>query len=104
MPGIDFQAARSLISIADVLALIGFVPQESSGEQVRGACPVHGCTSSKGRAFSVQLRRNAYHCFKCGSAGNQLDLWAAFRKTDLHAATVELCERLHLDVPWIRKW
>ena len=104
MPGVDFQAVRSMVPIAQVLALIGFVPRESSGEQLRGPCPVHRSTSPRSRTFSVNLRQNAYRCFKCGSVGNQLDLWAALSKTDLHTATVDLCERLHLDIPWIRKW
>lgn len=89
--------------MAKVLALLEFVPRESSGEQLRGPCPVHGSTSPNSRSFSANLRRNAYRCFHCGSAGNQLDLWAACGKTELHAATVDLCERLHLDIPWIGK-
>jgi DNA primase len=89
--------------MGQVLALIGFVPQETCGEQLRGPCPVHGSVSPSSRSFSVNLRRNAYRCFKCGSSGNQLDLWAALSKTDLHTATVNLCERLQLDIPWIRK-
>lgn len=104
MPGVDFQAVRSMIPIAQVLSLIGFVARESSGEQLRGPCPVHGSTSPRSRTFSVNLRRNAYHCFKCGSAGNQLDFWATLSKTDLHTATVDLCKRLNVDIPWIRKW
>lgn len=92
-----------MIPMRQVLALIGFVPRETSGEQLRGPCPVHGSASPNSRVFSVNLRRNAYRCFKCGSSGNQLDLWAALNKTDLHTATVDLCERLRLDIPWIRQ-
>jgi hypothetical protein len=47
------------------------------------------------------LARNAFRCFKCGASGNQLDLWAATTKTDLYAATIDLCRRLHIDIPWI---
>jgi hypothetical protein len=39
MPGIHFAEARARIALADVLDLLGFVPRESSGEQVRGPCP-----------------------------------------------------------------
>jgi DNA primase len=102
MPGIDYRVVRSKIPIAWVLKLIGFEPSESSREQWRRPCPLHGSTSPGSRTFSVNLRRNAYRCFKCGSAGNQLDLWAAFTKPDLHAAAVDLCERLDVVVPWIR--
>ena len=104
MPGVDFQAVRSLVSIAQVLERIGFVPAECSGDQVRGPCPVHGSNSPKSRSFSANPARNAYQCFKCGSTGNQLDLWAAVTKTDLYTAAIDLCEKFHLDVPWVRKW
>ena len=104
MPGVDFQAVRSLVSIAQVLERIGFVPAECSGDQVRGPCPVHGSNSPKSRSFPANSARNVYRCFKCGSSGNQLDLWAAVTKTDLHTAAIDLCEKFQLDVPRIRKW
>jgi DNA primase len=88
--------------MAQVLALIGFVPRETCGEQLRGPCPLHGSSSATSRSFSVNLRRNVYHCFKCGSSGNQLDLWAAFTKMDVHSAAVDLCQRLQMETPWIR--
>ena len=90
--------------MAQVLELIGFVAHESSGDQLRGPCPIHGSSSPKSRSFSVNVQRNTYQCFKCGSLGNQLDLWAAVTKTDLHTATIDLCEKAHVDIPWIRKW
>jgi DNA primase len=90
-----------MISIACVLELVGFVPRESSGDQLRGPCPIHGSKSQSSRSFSVNIARNAYQCFKCGSSGNQLDLWAAVTQTDLHAAAIDLCEKAHVDVPWI---
>lgn len=104
LPGVDFQAVRSMVSMAQVLELIGFVAQKSSGGQLRGPCPLHGSRSPRSRSFSANLERNAYQCFKCGSSGNQLDLWAAVTKTDLHTAAIDLCEKAQVDVPWIRKW
>ncbi len=104
MPGIDFRTVRAMVSMNQVLELVEFVPNECSRDQVRGPCPVHGSISTKSRSFSANLKYNAYRCFKCGSSGNQLDLWAAVSKADLHTATVELCQKLHLDIPWIRKW
>jgi len=90
--------------MAQVLELIGFVAHQSSGDQLRGPCPVHGSSSSKSRSFSANVQRHTYQCFKCGSLGNQLDLWAAVTKTDLHTAAIDLCEKAHVDIPWIRKW
>ena len=104
MAGVDFQTVRSMVPMAQVLERVGFVPHECSGDQLRGACPVHGSTSPKSRSFSANLGKNAYPCFQCGSSGNPLDLWAAVAKTDVHTAAIDLCQKLHLDVPSIRKW
>ncbi len=104
LPGIDFPAVRLMVPMARVLELIGFVPRESSGDQVRGPCPIHGSSSPKSRSFSANVGRNAYRCFKCDSSGNQLDLWAAVTKMDLHAAAIDRCEKARVDIPWIRKW
>ena len=104
MPGVDFQAMRSLIPMSRVLDLLGFVPHESSGEQVRGPCPVHRSTSQSSRSFSANLARNTFHCFNGGSAGNQLDLWAGVTRKPLFEVAIDLCSRLNQDLPWIRRW
>jgi hypothetical protein len=83
-PGVDFHAVRSLISISDVLELIGFEATALSGDQVLGPRPIHGSSSPASRIISVHLSRNSDQCFKCGSKGNQLDLWAAYTNTDLY--------------------
>lgn len=102
LPGIDFKAVRDRISMAAVLELLRFAPCESGGSQLRGPCPIHGSGSPTSRSFSVNVGKNAFRCFRCGASGNQIDLWAAVTKTELHAAAMDLCEKLDLDVPWIR--
>lgn len=104
MPGVDFVAVRSKIKLGQVLDLLGFVAHERSGSQVRGACPVHGSKSSRSRSFSANLAKNQYRCFKCGSAGSQLELWAAVHGLTVYAAALDLCNRLGIEVPWIRHW
>jgi len=101
VPGIDFVKARARISLADVLSLIGFVPVETSGDQVRGPCPLHPAMSTRSRSFSANLKRHIYMCFKCGSAGNQLDLYARVSGLSLLEATIDLCRRRHTEIPWI---
>ena len=71
MPGVRFQEVRSLVSMAQVLDLLGFVAHEASRDEVRGRCPVHGSTLPKSRSFSANLNKGVYRCFRCGSAGNQ---------------------------------
>lgn len=102
MPGIRFQEVRSLVSMAQVLDLLGFVPHERSGEEVRGSCPIHSSPARKSRSFSANLTKNAYRCFRCGSAGNHLDLYAAATDQSLFVAAVDLCGRVGCTVPWIK--
>jgi DNA primase len=104
MPGIRYAEVRAMISLAEVLELVGFPLGENRGEQVRGPCPVHHATSPSSRSFSANLKRNVYRCFRCGSSGNQLDLYAAVTGQSLFDATVALCERLHREIPWVEHW
>ncbi|MFO0964666.1 MAG: CHC2 zinc finger domain-containing protein [Gemmataceae bacterium] len=53
--------------------------------------------------FSANLVKHAFHCFKCRATGNQLDFWAKAIKKPLHEAALELCARLHREVPWLHK-
>ncbi len=104
MPGIDYRQLRASISIAEILQLIGFVPAQARGPQLRGPCPEHGSRSLRSRVFSVNLQTNAYQCFKCRSAGNQLDLYAAVTKKSLYQAARDLCEKINYPTPWMERW
>ena len=103
MAGIDYAELRAVVTIAQVLELAGFVASEASGDQVRGPCPVHRSSTASSRSFSANLRKNTFRCFRCGAAGNQLDLWVAVTKLPLHAAAKDLCSRLGVVVPLIRR-
>ena len=103
MPGIDYTELRTRIAIADVLRLCGFHAAETAGDQIRGTCPIHGSSSPTSRSFSANLRKNNFRCFKCGASGNQLDLWVAISKLPLHEAARDLCAKLGIDVPEMRR-
>src|SRR6266550_916749 len=100
MPAIDFRELRRLVSMAEVLALLGFEPGRGSGNQLRGPCPLHG-SADRSRVFSVNLAKNIFQCFKCGAAGNHLDLWATATKQPLYEAALDLCQRLNRDIPYL---
>jgi DNA primase len=104
MPGVNFAVVREQVAMADVLRLLHFAPTSVRGDQRRGPCPVHGSRGPRSRSFSVNVRLGRYRCFRCGSRGNALELWAAARKLTLPAAAIELCELLGIDVPWIQRW
>jgi DNA primase len=101
MPAIDYRRARAELPLADVLELIGYQPRWRRGQQGRGPCPLHGSRAATSRSFAVHLGKNLFHCFGCGAGGNALDLWAALSRLPLHAAVLDLCQRLHHEVPWL---
>jgi hypothetical protein len=98
-PAIDFAAVRSAITIAQVLALLGFTPRSDHAGQQRGACPLHGSTQGSARCFSVNTNAHTFHCFKCNCSGNALDLWAAANRLSIYDAAIDLCQRLHIPLP-----
>jgi DNA primase len=103
MPAIDYRRARTQLRLADVLTLIGYQARARRGEQLRGPCPLHGSQSPTSRVFAAHLGKNLYHCFRCGQGGNALDLWVAWTGLPLHAAVLDLCQRLHQEVPWLHE-
>jgi DNA primase len=102
MAAIDYRVLRAEVGLEAVLKLLDFVAACRRGDQVRGPCPLHAPQPSGSRSFSAHLTKNAYRCFRCGSAGNQLDLWAAATRQPLHQAAIDLCARLHRDIPWLK--
>ena len=64
MPGIDYAEPRLRVSVADVLPLCGFQATGTSGDQIRGPCPIHGSTSPVSRSFSANLRKKTFRCLE----------------------------------------
>ena len=101
MPGIDLKQVRRTVTIQQVLGLLNFVPTSREGPRLRGPCPIHGDSHSRSRVFSVHLGCHRYRCFRCQSAGTQLDLWAAVHRLSIYAAAKDLCEHLKIPVPYL---
>ena len=104
MPGINFDRIRNEITMEQVLALIGFEPTKRSGDQWYGHCPLDDCSSTRHRAFSVNVVIRAYCCHQCQSKGNHIHLWAAYTEMQVYPAVIELCRALGREVPWIWRW
>jgi len=103
MPGIDFRQVRVRVSMSAVLDLLGGQPRTRCGAQWRGGCPLHGPPSATSRCFAVHVGKKVYHCFRCGAAGNVLELYAAATRQPLYQAALELCGRLGHAVPWLER-
>ena len=102
MPGVDFRAVREMISMSDVLELIGYMPSAISDNVLRGPCPIHRSKSTKSRSFAVNLKRKVFHCFSCGAVGNHLDLYVAVTQKRVFEAALDLCAKLDGQVPWLQ--
>ena len=101
MPGIDLKQVRAQITIQQVLDLLGFAPTARLGARLRGPCPIHQASGRDSRSFSVNLDCHRYRCFRCDSAGTQLDLWAAVEHLSIYAAAKDLCQRLNSPIPYL---
>jgi hypothetical protein len=98
MPGVDFAAVRQLVPLQRLLKWLGWEPTWDRGDACCGPCPVHRSGSPLSREFQVCGEK--WYCFKCKKGGDIIDLWAARQGLDLHAAAINLCERVGKPVPW----
>lgn len=101
--GIDYSVLRSLISMTDVLKVLGWQPVARHGPQLRGPCPIHKSTSLQSRSLSVHLDRHVFQCFACGEKGNQLDLYVAATGLPVFQAARVLAARLGVEFMQIEK-
>ena len=88
---------RAEVSIRWILDRIHFTPFSVNGHQWRGPCPLpdHGRHNDREQTFSVNVQRDIYQCFRCKSAGNQIDLWAALMQLRCQDAARDLYQRFH---------
>jgi hypothetical protein len=101
MPLLDLRRARAEVRLGEVLQLLGWTARTRQGAQVRGGCPVHRAPSATSRVFSAHLERGIWQCFRCGAAGNALDLWAQVTGQGIYAAVLDLYRRLGRALPWL---
>ncbi len=96
---IDYAALREQVSLQQVLERVSRIPLR--GVQHRGPCPLHEPSSTTGRKFSANLKRQVFRCFdsSCGAQGNVLDFWQKYRGTELYEAAVDLAKIFGIDLP-----
>lgn len=96
---LDFGQLRRMVTIAQVLELIGWGPRSARGSKWRGPCPIHDEPNARCRTFAVEIDKNVYCCHSCGSKGNVLDLWVALRREPLLPAAWALIQSFGLEPP-----
>jgi DNA primase len=103
MPALDYRQAHRDVRLTEVLDLVGFEPTTRHGAQWRGPCPVHRSHTEASRSFAAHVDKGVWHCFRCRTGGNALDLWMAVTRQPLHAAVLDLYARLGREAPWLRR-
>jgi hypothetical protein len=102
MPMIDFRKVRKLVTLEDVLILLGHPFRSRSVSRAYGPCPL-GCCDRR-RCCSFNLERSLWCCHRCGLGGSALDLWAAAKTTTIYAAAAELCQIKGVRLPLLDSW
>lgn len=99
MPLVDFGTVKLLVSYRQVLDLLQWRRVRTEAGWHRGGCPVHQRGREHGDCFAV--REGGWKCHSCGRHGDQLRLWAEATGQALYPATLELCRRLGVAVPYL---
>lgn len=86
-----------LLVRVDIVDLIdSHVPLKKAGSSYVARCPFH---SEKSPSFSVNRKKQFYHCFGCGAGGNAISFLMAFSHLDFVEAIEDLAGFVGVDVP-----
>lgn len=102
-PAIDYAALRQQVSLQQALEHTSRIPIH--GVQHRGPCPLHEPSSTTGRKYSANLKRQVFRCFEpsCGAQGNVLDFWQKHRGLELYEAAEDLARTFGIELPILQK-
>lgn len=99
MPLIDYGRVKDLVSFSAVLKLLNWRHVRKEAGWYRGGCPVHQRGREHGDCFAV--REGGWHCHSCDRHGDQLRLWAQATGQEIYPATLDLCRKLGVEVPYL---
>jgi DNA primase len=82
---------------ADILDIVGQVVKlKRAGENWKGLCPFH---TEKTPSFTVNPKRNIYHCFGCGAGGDAFSFLMRQERLAFPEAVRALAERAGVALP-----
>jgi len=98
MPGgYSPQLLDEIRSRADILEIVGQVVKlKRAGENWKGLCPFH---TEKTPSFTVNPKRNIYHCFGCGAGGDAFSFLMRQERVAFPEAVRTLAERAGVALP-----
>ena len=86
-----------LLVRVDIVDLIdSHVPLKKAGSSYVARCPFH---TEKSPSFSVNRKKQFYHCFGCGVGGNAISFLIEFSHLDFIEAVEDLAGFVGIDVP-----
>ncbi len=86
-----------LLVRVDIVDLIdSHVPLKKAGSSYVARCPFH---TEKSPSFSVNRKKQFYHCFGCGAGGNAVSFLMEFSHLDFVEAIEDLASFAGVDVP-----
>ncbi|MDK9698749.1 MAG: DNA primase [bacterium] len=101
MAGFEQETIDRILQATDVVELVGAVVPliKRSGDNLFGRCPFH---KEKTPSFSVNRRRQIFHCFGCGESGNAIGWLMKYEKIAFPEAVRRLAERANIPLPKYR--
>ncbi len=88
---------NDLLLRVDIVDLIdSHVPLKKSGSNFISRCPFH---NEKTPSFSVNRKKQLYHCFGCGAGGDAISFLMEYNHLDFVEAVEDLASFAGLDVP-----
>jgi DNA primase len=88
---------NELLVRVDIVDLIdSHVPLKKTGTNFIARCPFH---TEKTPSFSVNRKKQFFHCFGCGTSGNAISFLMGFNHLDFIEAVKELAAFAGIDVP-----
>jgi DNA primase len=88
---VDFAAVKASVTMEMVLAHYRITNLKRNDGELRGPCPIHE-GNARAQSFSVNIARNVFKCFSCGSRGNVLDFVAMMDECSVKDAALKLDE------------
>jgi DNA primase len=95
--GYSQQLLDEIRSRADILEIVGQVVKlKRTGENWKGLCPFH---TEKTPSFTVNPKRNIYHCFGCGAGGDAFSFLMRQERVAFPEAVRTLADRAGVALP-----
>src|SRR4030043_1488332 len=90
---------NELKSRADIQSIVsGYVNLKKSGKNYLGLCPFH---KEKTPSFSVDTRKQLYHCFGCGEGGDVISFIMKIENLDFIEAAEFLAKKVNYNLNYV---